>query len=118
MVLGRRAEEDLIAPALMHDLADRRRGIPTALDEDHRAAVGGALDERLGILGRPVRSVRMALGRDHQRQVAPGARTPLDLLEQMRRRLRAIRDDEQPDLSFGHGYMQCRRRAHRIIRIG
>jgi hypothetical protein len=60
----------------------------------------------------------MALGRDHQRQVAPGASPPLDLLEQMRRRLRAIRDDEQPDLSFGHGYMQLRCAASHIIRIG
>ena len=50
----------------------------------------------------------MALGRDHQDEVATAARPPLDLLEQMRRRLGAVGDDEQPDLRFSHAHMQRR----------
>ena len=118
MVLGRRAQHDLVAPALMDEVADRARGIPAAVDELDCAPLGGALDEAQRILRGPIGSVGVALGRDHQDEVATPARPPLDLLEQMRRRLGAIGDDEQSDSLFSHAHMERRAEQGRITRMG
>ena len=68
----------------------------------------------------------MALGRDHERDLAAGAGALLDLLEQPRRRLRAVCDDKQPPgWGSAMGYHSAPRRpAHHpdrmkpIIRFG
>jgi hypothetical protein len=117
MMLRRCAEEDLIARALLHELADRGRSIRAAVDVRHGVAMSGAPDQLQRLVRRPVGSVGMALGRHDQREVAAVARPPLDLLEQPRRRLGAVGDDEQsPGGGFGHGTMQARAGAGRVIR--
>src|SRR5205085_4582619 len=44
VVLRRRAEQDLVAGALLDDAADRRGGVGAAVDELHLTAVCGAAD--------------------------------------------------------------------------
>ena len=96
VVLVRRAEQDLVALAALHERPDRRCGVLTAVDEGDRAVAGGAAHEAQRVLGRPVGGVGMALGRHHERDLTAGASAAGDLLEQQRRRLGAVGDHEQP----------------------
>ena len=70
VVLGRCGEHDLVALAAFHQLPDGRCGVLAAFHECHRPVAGGALHEAERLIGRPVGSVRMALGRYEERDLA------------------------------------------------
>jgi hypothetical protein len=119
VVLGGRAQQDPVAVSALDQLADRRRGIGTAVDQRHGASLRGAADQAQRVVRRPVGSVGMALGRDHQRELARVAGAPLDLREQVGRRLGQVGDDEHlSGRGFGHAAIQLPSRDPRIIRIG
>jgi hypothetical protein len=75
----------LVALAAFHQRPYRRRGVLAAIHKRHRPVGGGALHKAERLLGRPVGSVRMALRRDDEGDLATSAGAVLDFLEQQRR---------------------------------
>jgi hypothetical protein len=68
MVLGRGAEQDLVALAPLHELADRRRGVLATIDQRDGTVVRRALDQVQRFVLAPVRGVGVALRRHDQRE--------------------------------------------------
>jgi len=84
VVLGWCGEQDLVASAALCQRPDCRCGVIAAVHEGHWLVVGGAAYKAARLCRRPVGSVRMALRRDHERDLTAIAGAVLNLVQQLR----------------------------------